>query len=97
MSDQYVADDERDAILDRLLNIPDNKVTPSGLSFGRCASTARARTQSGHPLTSASFSATSAPQYIETWESTSLSSGTTQHFLPPIPFSAFSSIRDGIV
>ena len=26
MSDQYVADDERDAILDRLLTIPDNKV-----------------------------------------------------------------------
>lgn len=27
MSDQYVADDERDAILDRLLTIPDNKVS----------------------------------------------------------------------
>ena len=27
MSDQYVADDERDAILDRLLTVPDNKVS----------------------------------------------------------------------
>lgn len=27
MSDQYVPDDERDAILDRLLQIPENKVT----------------------------------------------------------------------
>ena len=26
MSDQYVADDERDAILDRLLTLPENKV-----------------------------------------------------------------------
>lgn len=26
MSDQYVPDDERDAILDRLLQIPENKV-----------------------------------------------------------------------
>jgi hypothetical protein len=26
MSDQYVADDERDALLDRLLTIPENKV-----------------------------------------------------------------------
>ena len=33
MSDQYVADDERDAILDRLLTVPDNKV--SGISWLR--------------------------------------------------------------
>ena len=32
MSDQYVPDEERDAILDRLAQIPENKVTPTSYS-----------------------------------------------------------------
>lgn len=62
MSDQYVADDERDAILDRLLTIPENKVSlPHSVKPSlRCVSTARARTPSGRRATSASSCVTSA-------------------------------------
>ncbi len=72
MSEQlYVADEERDAILDRLVSSPENKVFEL-LSISRFVLTAKARIPNGHLLALAFFYATSVHQCIGTWECTSL-------------------------
>lgn len=72
-----MADDERDAILDRLLQIPENKVNINYqyIISNRFALIARARIQNGHLLTLESFCVTSVLQCIETSEFTFHSSG----------------------
>ena len=70
MSDQYVADDERDAILDRLLTLPDNKVSlilpflTQSFPY-RFVLTVKARIPSGHPQTLESFFVTNVLLFIE--------------------------------
>lgn len=81
MSDQYVPDEERDAILDKLLQNPDNKVTlPLLKLLSRFALTVRVRIRSGRLQTLEFSCVTSAPQSTETSEYTSHSLGKLKHF-----------------
>jgi hypothetical protein len=80
MSDRNAPDEERDAVLDRLLTSPDNKVgecqiSPMNiyiLTNNRSALTVRVKTRSGpHPILVFSY-VTIAHHSIEIWEFISL-------------------------
>jgi hypothetical protein len=80
MSDRNAPDEERDAVLDRLLTSPDNKVgecqiSPMNIYISynyRSALTAKVKIRSGpHPILVFSF-VTIAHPYIEIWEFISL-------------------------
>ena len=64
----YIPDDERDAILDKLLTLPENKVRiKNGFNrASRCVSIVRARTPNGPLQTSGSSCVTSALPFTET-------------------------------